>query len=131
MLLIRQNQPVSRNDLIELFQVRSLVNIVKGDATAAAWSATQSLVIHPNAVPDKKLGPEYARLHKALQKSRLIKKVDVRVEGDGRAYLSGIEVTRGATIQLGQGQHLLQVEQKDGSWKSTVVVVRDGFTVKF
>ncbi|MCB9673870.1 MAG: hypothetical protein H6737_02075 [Alphaproteobacteria bacterium] len=131
MLVVRQTQPVPRSELIELFQLRGLVNIVKGDATAAAWSATQALVIHPNATPAARCGPDYAKLHKALQKAGIVKKVDVKVEGDGRAYLSGIEVTRGATIQLGQGQHLLQVEQKDGTWKGSVVFVRDGFTVTF
>ncbi len=131
LLLPKQTRPVRRQDLIELFQLRSLVNIVQGNATAAAWSATQALVIHPNAVPDSRFGPAYAKLHKMLQKADLVQKVDVSVEGDGRAYLSGIEVTRGATIQLGQGQHLLQVEQDDGSWKGTVVFVRDGFVVEF
>ncbi|MEZ4317707.1 MAG: hypothetical protein R3F61_09385 [Myxococcota bacterium] len=131
LLIVKQGKPVPRGELIELFQLRALVNIVKGDATAAAWSATQALVIHPNATPLAKLGPDYAKLHKALQKAGLVKKVDVGVDGDGRAYVSGIEVTRGAMIQLGQGQHLLQVEQKDGSWKSSVVYVRDGFTVRF
>ena len=131
LLLPKQTNPVPRQDLIELFQLRALVNIVEGNATAAAWSATQALVIHPNAVPESRFGPAYAKLHKALQKASLVQKVDVRVEGDGRAYLSGIEVTRGATIQLGQGQHLLQVEQSDGSWKGSVVNVADGFIVEF
>jgi hypothetical protein len=131
LLLPKQTRPVRRQDLIELFQLRALVNIVQGNATAAAWSATQALVIHPNSVPESRFGPAYGKLHKMLQKADLVQKVDVRVEGDGRAYLSGIEVTRGATIQLGQGQHLLQVEQPDGSWKGTVVNVSDGFVVEF
>jgi len=130
LLLVRQNKPVPRGDLIELFQVRALVNLVNGDAASAARSATQALVIHPNATPLSKLGPDYAKLHKALQKANLVKKVDVHVEGDGHAYLSGIEVSRGSTIQLGQGQHLLQVEQADGSWEGSVVFIRDGFTVQ-
>lgn len=128
LLLPRQNQPVPRADLLELFMVRSLVNLVKGDATAAAWSATQALVISPTSVPDSKFGPQYAKMHKALAKAGLVRKVEVSVTGDGRAYLSGVEVTGGSTLELGQGQHLLQIE-KDGVWKSSIVYVADGFVV--
>lgn len=130
LLLPRQTKPVPRADLIQLFQVRGLVNLVQGDATAATWSVTQALVIHPNATPDSRLGPDYARLHKAIAKAGVVRKVDVAVKGEGRAYLSGIEVTGGSTVQLGQGQHLLQVEKGD-TWVSSVVYVRDGFVVAF
>lgn len=129
-LLPKQSEPVSRQALIDLFQMRSLVNLDQGDATASAWAATQSLVIHPNASPEAKMGGGYAKLHKAIAKAGVVRKVDVRVRGKGRAYLSGIEVTDGATIQLGQGLHLLQVET-DGAWKSSVVTVREGFVLEF
>lgn len=129
LLLPRQVQPVSRGDLTELFQMRSRVNLMIGDATAAAWAATQALVVHPTGEPLSKLGPEYAKLHRALSKAGIVQKVEVLTSGDGRAYLSGVELGRGATILLGQGQHLLQLETDDG-WQSSVVYVREGFVVE-
>ncbi|MCA9570113.1 MAG: hypothetical protein KC656_19845 [Myxococcales bacterium] len=129
LLLPRQVQPVSRGDLVELFQMRAHVNLLTGDATAAAWAATQALTVHPGGEPLSKLGTEYAKLHRALAKADIVRKVDVLVTGDGRAYLSGNELGRGSTAQLGQGQHLLQIQRGD-VWESSVVYVRDGFVVE-
>lgn len=128
-LMPRQIRPVSRGDLVELFQLRGHVALLEGDATAAAWAAAQALTVHPDSEPLSKFGGSYARLHRALAKADIVHKVDVLVSGEGRAYLSGYELGRGSQIQLGQGQHLLQVERGE-RWESSVVYVRDGFVVE-
>lgn len=128
-LLPRQTVPVSRGDLVELFELRGHVSLLSGDATAAAWAAAQALTVHPDSEPLSRFGGDYARLHRALAKADIVRKVDVLVSGDGRAYLSGYELGRNSQIQLGQGQHLLQVERGD-HWESSVVYVRDGFVVE-
>jgi hypothetical protein len=130
LLLPRQTVPVSRGDLSELFQMRATVNLAIGDATAAAWAATQALVVHPTGEPLSKLGSDYAKLHRALAKADIVTKVEVLTTGDGRAYLSGNEIGRGSTVLLGQGQHLLQLADGEGNWRSSVVYVRDGFVVE-
>lgn len=129
LLLPRQTVPVSRGDLIELFQLRAHVNQLTGDATGAAWATAQALVVHPTGEPLSKLGPNYAKLHRAIEKAGIVRKVEVLTTGEGRGYLSGNELGRGSTLQLGQGQHLLQIE-RDGKWESSVVLVSEGFVVE-
>ncbi len=129
LLLPRQTVPVSRGDLLELFQMRAHVCLELGDATGAAWAAAQALTIYPTGEPFSKFGSTYAKLHRALAKADIVRRVEVLATGEGRAYLSGQELGRGSALLLGQGQHLLQIERGD-HWESAVVEVYDGLLVE-
>jgi hypothetical protein len=88
----------------------------------------QALVVDPTSRPDPALGPEYAKLHKALAKSGVVHLVDVPVSGEGVAFLSGHRVEDVASIRVAEGRHLLQVQRGD-RWVTQVVWVREGYAL--
>lgn len=127
--LTRLRSPVPVSELETLYQTAALVHLVDGNAAAATASVAQALVVDPLAKPNAELGPEYAKLHKALAKSGIIRSVQVPVSGSGVAYVSGRRIEGGETLTLGAGKHLLQVQQ-NGQWTSQLVWVTDGFQIQ-
>lgn len=126
--LARLQSPIGSHELGELYQTSALVHLVDGNAAAATANVAQALVVDPLAKPDPELGPEYAKLHKALLKSGVIRTVQVPVQGSGTAWISGHQVTGGQTVTLAAGKHLLQVQEGDHV-VSQVVWVADGWTL--
>jgi hypothetical protein len=122
-------EPVGLHELETLYQTTALVHLVDGNAAAASASVAQALVIDPDADPLKDLGPEYAKLHKFLSKSDIIRPVDVSVVGQGVGYISGRRVEGDESVRVGAGKHLVQVRRGD-QWVSQVVWVDTGYQLQ-
>jgi hypothetical protein len=120
-------QPVPASELSALYQSYAVVHLVSGNTPAAMASVGQALTVDPLAKPLPELGPDYAKLHKALAKTGALREVTVNVQGEGQALLSGRPVADGAKVAA--GRHLLQIE-RGGQWSSQVVWVQDGFVVQ-
>ena len=102
--------------------------MVDGNAAAATANVAQALVVDPYARPITDLGPEYAKLHKALLKSGVIRTIEVSVTGSGVGYISGKRVEAGSDVVVAAGKHLVQT-QEGGAWVSQLVWVSDGYTL--
>ncbi len=124
----RLQSPIDSRELGGLYQSAALVHLVDGNAAAATANVAQALVVDPLSRPDPDLGPEYAKLHKALLKSGVIRTVEVPVSGTGLAYLSGHRVENVDHVTVAEGKHLLQV-QKGDRWVTQVVWVEEGWTL--
>jgi hypothetical protein len=118
--------PVPEHDLETLYQTAALVHLVDGNAAAATAAVAQALVVDPESRPLAHLGPEYAKLHKSLVKSGIIRTVEVPVSGSGVAYISGKRIDGADSVRVATGKHLLQVKRGD-QWVSQVVWVDDSF----
>jgi hypothetical protein len=117
--------PIATTDLLELYQTAAVMHLVDNNATAATAATTQALVMDPWSKPASNLGPDYAKLHKALLKSGVIRFVKVDFDGEGVGYISGRRVEGGEMVEVPAGKHLLQV-QKSGKWTSEIVWVAEG-----
>jgi len=126
--LVMENTPISTQELGSLYQTTALVHLVDGNAAAATSSVTQALIVDPGSAAPKDLGPDYARLHKAMQKSGVIRTIEVAVDGSGQALISGQQVDGGSSIKVGEGTHLIQV-QRNGSWSSELRYLEDGAVI--
>lgn len=126
--LARLSSPVPASELQHLYQTAALVQLVDGNAAAATANVAQALVADPLAKPIADLGPEYARLHKALMKSGVIRTVSVSVTGNGVGYISGRRVEAGSDVVVAAGKHLVQTEE-NGQWTSQLVWVTDGYEI--
>lgn len=126
--LVRLSSPVPRSELSRLYQTAALVQLVDGNAAAASASVAQALVVDPLSKPAADLGPEYAKLHKALAKSGIVRSVQVAVTGAGVGYVSGQRVEPGQSLVVAAGKHLVQIEEEDG-WRSELVWITDGYTL--
>lgn len=126
--LSRATVVVSRAELGALYQTQALVFMVDGNPAAASAATARALMVDPGASPIKDLGPEYAKLHKLMGKSSLLRTVTVEVKGDGKAWISGQEVAPNSSITLPQGEHLVQVE-KNGQLTSQRLFIEDGFVL--
>ncbi|MEQ1503662.1 MAG: hypothetical protein ABMB14_15595 [Myxococcota bacterium] len=124
----RLQAPIAAGELQHLYQTVALVHLVDGNASAASASVTQALVVDPEAKPLTELGPDYAKLHKALLKSGVVHVIPVDVNGDGVAYLSGHRVEGGTRIYVAAGKHLLQTDH-GGDWTSEVIWVAEGASI--
>ncbi|MFT4624056.1 MAG: hypothetical protein ACI8PZ_002712 [Myxococcota bacterium] len=127
--LAGRKDPVSPSELQLLYQSRALVLLVQGDAAGATTGITRALSVDPDAKPLKSLGAEYAKLHKNLQKSGVVRPVAVSVAGSGEARISGRPATGGSSVELAHGQHLVQVKRGDG-WVSKWVDVGSGTVIQ-
>lgn len=127
--LVNLRSPIDASELLDLYETIALLHIVDGNAAAATASVTQALVVDPESKPITALGPEYAKLHKALAKSGIVHIVQVDLDGDGVAYISGHRVEGGATVYLATGKHLVQRQQTDGAWASEMVWVAEGTSI--
>lgn len=125
----RLSWPIPSTELENLYQTVALVHLVDGNAAAATASVTQALVIDPGAKPNAELGPEYAKLHKALSKSGVVHMVQVDVEGEGVGYISGRRIEGGESVELAAGKHLLQIE-RGGAWSSELVWIAEGSDIE-
>jgi hypothetical protein len=126
--LARLQSPVPVGELQKLYQTAALVQLVDGNAAAATANVAQALVVDPLAKPIADLGPEYAKLHKALMKSGVIRTVEVSVTGSGVGYISGRRVEGGSDVVVAAGKHLVQTQQ-NGTWTSQLVWVTDGYAL--
>jgi hypothetical protein len=117
--------PIATTDLLNLYQTAAVMHLVDNNATAATAATTQALVMDPWSKPVSNLGPDYAKLHKALLKSGVIRFVKVDLDGEGVGYISGRRVEGGERVELPAGKHLLQV-QKGGKWTSELVWIAEG-----
>lgn len=127
--LARLAWPIPSTELENLYQTVALVHLVDGNSAAATASVAQALVIDPTAKPNAELGPEYAKLHKALAKSGVVHMVRVDVNGEGVGYISGRRIEGGETVDLGAGKHLLQIE-RGGTWTSQLVWISEGADIE-
>lgn len=126
--LSRSATVVTREELGALFQTQALVYMVDGNPAAASAAVARALMVDPEAPPIKELGPEYAKLHKLLSKAEILRTVRVQVQGEGRGWISGREVSPNTVIDLPQGEHLVQIE-KNGRITSQRVFVGDGYVL--
>jgi hypothetical protein len=117
--------PVPAADLQGLYQTRSFVLMVQGDMAGASAATTQALVADPEAEAIERLGPEYAKLHKTIAKSGLIRTISVTISG-GEVWVSGVVAS--GKVKVGEGAHLVQVVSggvASSSWRT----LKDGDTL--
>ncbi|HHO51900.1 MAG TPA: hypothetical protein ENK18_13720 [Deltaproteobacteria bacterium] len=122
--------PVSEAELQNLYQSSALVYLSGGNLAAASANVAQALTVDPEAKPMPHLGPDYAKLHKHLAKSGVIHPIEIPVEGNGIAYVSGTRVEEQGWLELPPGKHLVQIKQPDGGWTSEVVWINEGYVLK-
>ncbi|MEQ1569176.1 MAG: hypothetical protein ABMA64_26305 [Myxococcota bacterium] len=127
--LARLSAPISSRELSTLYETASLVQLVDGNAAAATANAVQAMIVDPYAKPASELGPEYAKLHKALLKSGVVNVVRIDVTGTGTAYLSGRPIEAGGSVDIATGKHLLQ-RQVGGKWVSELIWVSEGTAIE-
>lgn len=122
--------PIGEPELQNLYQSSALVYLSGGNAAAASANVAQALTVNPEAKPMPHLGPEYAKLHKHILKSGVIRPIEVPVEGNGVAYVSGLRVEEQGRLLLPPGKHLVQIQQPDSSWVSEVIWINEGYVLK-
>ncbi len=126
--LFNAKVPLSSDELGTLYQTRGMVYMVSGDAARASAAIAQSLIVDPGSEPIKALGPDFAKVHKSMAKVGLVQTVRVKVEGEGKALISGRSISPNSYVDVPAGAHLIQ-RQVGEAWTSEMVYITDGYTL--
>lgn len=112
-----QQQVVSRETLLELYQLDALASVADQDPKAALFAIIRSVTLDPSAAPPEDVGPELIEQHSqwaARLEQDMIRvsatRTDIDVWVDGEPL--GLD-----PIQVISGEHLVQVRD-GGVWSS-------------
>jgi len=126
--LFNATVPLSADELGTLYQTRGMVYMVSGDAARASAAIAQSLIVDPDSEPLKALGSDFAKVHKSMSKIGIVKTVRVKIEGDGKALISGRAISPNSYVDVPAGAHLIQ-RQVGEAWSSEMVYISEGYTL--
>lgn len=123
-----QARVLSTDELVELYRLDALVSLSQEDKPGAVYATIRAVVAAANDAPLEDLGPELQKLHATwLERMEPQQGVVDRV-GGGSVYLDGRELADGATLDVIQGEHVVQIHGPDG-WRGAVVDIGSAYTV--
>jgi len=124
-----QTEVVTTASLLDLYRLDALVSITQADEKGAVYATLRAVAAkHEGGRPPESYGPRLAELYDTWSQRMGGALVSVTVDGGGVVYVDGREVTASGSLQVAEGEHLVQIEG-DGDLTSEVVDLADDHEV--
>ncbi len=106
-----QSVIVSTSTLLDLFRLAGLVSLSNQDVKGAIYATLRAVAVdHTGARPPERYGPQLAELYDTWSGRMGQSLIRVRVDGAGSAWVDGRPADPVQSLEVAQGEHLLQID---------------------
>lgn len=114
--LLCQSEPLVRDALLELYRLDALIALAQEDRKGATYATIRTVgIAGAEGAPPERYGPELAELYATWAERLAPTQISVGVVGTGSVWVDGMRADATEALQVIAGEHVVQVEQPDGS----------------